>query len=324
MIKARAFCFGFFAVSDNMSKITFTVEEDWTGTRIDKYLSEVTEDLSRSYIQKIIDSGKVFLNGRPAKASAKVKENDSVLIDIPENIVPQILPEDIPLDIVYEDGDVIVVNKPKGMVVHPAPGHYSGTLVNALMYHCSDLSGINGVLRPGIVHRIDKDTSGLLVCAKNNSAHNCLAAQFKEHSIGRSYRAIVIGSFKDPEGTVSEKIGRRRNNRKLMGVDGINAKEAVTHYMVLESLEKYSYIECRLETGRTHQIRVHMAYIHHPVLGDTVYGGKLSEYQLDGIPLEGQTLHAKTLGFIHPSTGEYMEFDSELPEYFNRLLEKLR
>ena len=307
-----------------MRNIIYTVEEDNAQLRLDKFLAAETEEFSRNYIQKLIEDDKVRVNGLRAKSSFKLKEGDLVSLDVPDTVIPEILPEDIPLDIVYEDDDIIVVNKPKGMVVHPAPGHYSGTLVNALMYHCSDLSGINGVLRPGIVHRIDKDTSGLLVCAKNNSAHSFLAEKFKEHSITRSYQAITAGKFKEAEGTVSGSIGRRTNDRKLMCVNEKNGRCAVTHYKVLEQFAKYSYIECRLETGRTHQIRVHMAYIGHPVLGDTAYGGKISEYKLNGQPLNGQTLHAKTLGFVHPATGEYMEFDSQLPEYFTELLEKFR
>ena len=307
-----------------MNEILYTVSDDQTNLRIDKFLSEESEELSRSYIQKIITGGNVSVNGRAVlKSNYRLKENDRVVICVPESIIPEILAENIPLNILYEDSDIIVINKPKGMVVHPAAGHYSGTLVNALMYHCSDLSGINGVLRPGIVHRTDKDTSGLLVCAKNNFAHSYLADQFKEHSITRSYHAIVCGRSKEKEGIVDAPIGRRANDRKLMGINEKNGKRAVTHYRVIAENEKYSYIECRLETGRTHQIRVHMAYIHHPVLGDTVYGGKLSEYKLEGSPLNGQTLHAKKLGFIHPGTKEYMEFDSELPEYFKKLLDKL-
>ena len=308
-----------------MRNIVYMVEEDNAQPRLDKFLSEESGEFSRNYIQKLIEDGRVRVNGLcAAKSGLKLKEGDLVSLDVPDTVIPEILPENILLDILYEDNDIIVVNKPKGMVVHPAPGHYSGTLVNALMYHCGDLSGINGVLRPGIVHRIDKDTSGLLVCAKNNSAHSFLAEKFKEHSITRSYQAITAGKFKEPEGTVTGSIGRRNNDRKLMCVNEKNGRYAVTHYKVLEQFAKYSYIECRLETGRTHQIRVHMAYIGHPVLGDTAYGGKLSEYKLNGQPLEGQTLHAKTLGFVHPATGKYMEFDSQLPEYFSELLEKFR
>lgn len=303
-----------------MSRLIFNGDPSSEGTRLDKFISDQCADLSRSYIQKIIDNGNVLVNNAVAKASRRIKEEDIICVDVPEKILPDILPENIPLDVIYEDSDLIVVNKPKGMVVHPAPGHYSGTLVNALMYHCRDLSGINGVLRPGIVHRIDKDTSGLLVCVKKDFAHSCLAEQFKEHSITRTYRAIVCGKFKEPEGTVDAAIGRRKNDRKLMGIDKLNGRHAVTHYQVLDSFKMHSYVECRLETGRTHQIRVHMAYINHPVLGDVTYGGKLSEYKLEGEYLTGQTLHAKTLGFIHPATNEYMEFDSQLPEYFKKLL----
>ena len=243
---------------------------------------------------------------------------------IPDSLQPEILPEDIPLEIEYEDSDLLVVNKPKGMVVHPAAGHYSGTLVNALMYHCKDLSGINGVLRPGIVHRIDKDTSGLLVCAKNDFAHSCLSGQLKDHSITRKYEAITCGYFKNMSGTIDAPIGRSANDRKLMAVNAKNGKNAVTHYTVLKNFAKYAHVECRLETGRTHQIRVHMKSINHPLLGDVVYGGKQSEYKLSGEPLQGQTLHARVLGFVHPRTGQYMEFSSELPDYFKTLLETLK
>lgn len=306
-----------------MSRVVLNVDGSKAELRIDKYLSEESLELSRSYIQKIITNGGVTVNGQPVKSSYRVNEDDTIIIDVPEIIVPEILPENIPLNIVYEDSDLIVVNKPKDMVVHPAPGHYSGTLVNGLMYHCKDLSGINGVLRPGIVHRIDKDTSGLLVCAKNDFAHSCLAAQFKDHSISRSYRAIVLGKFKYEDGTVTVSIGRRTNDRKLMCVNEKNGRYAVTHYKVLQTLKEHSYIECRLETGRTHQIRVHMAHIGHPVLGDVTYGGKRCEFKLDSEFLKGQTLHAKTLGFVHPRSKEYVEFDSDLPEYFLRLLEIL-
>ena len=307
-----------------MSNLILSVEEDQEGLRIDKFLSEASDTLSRSYIQKLIQDGNLTVNLKPVKSNYKVKNDDQIVLIVPENMQPEIVAENIPLDIVYEDRDLLVVNKPKGMVVHPAAGHYSGTLVNALMYHCTDLSGINGVLRPGIVHRIDKDTSGLLVCAKNDFAHSFLSDQLKVHSITRVYEAIACGTFKESSGTVNAPIGRSVNDRKLMAINEKNGKNAVTHYEVIRSFSKYSHISCRLETGRTHQIRVHMKSINHPLLGDTIYGGKLSEFKLNGQPLEGQTLHAKVLGFIHPRTNEYMEFTSELPDYFKTLLETLR
>ena len=307
-----------------MELITYNVQDEDADIRIDKYLSEESENLSRNYIQKLIADGNLIVNDKPVKSNYKVKEGDVIRLSVPDSIQPEIHPENISLNIIYEDNDLIVVNKPKDMVVHPAAGHYSGTLVNALMYHCTDLSGINGIMRPGIVHRIDKDTSGLLVCAKNDFAHNSLAEQLKVHSITRKYEAIVIGTFKDNEGTVSAPIGRSVNDRKLMAVNLKNGKDAVTHYRVLKGFSKYSHIECRLETGRTHQIRVHMKSINHPLLGDTIYGGKLCEYKLDGNYLCGQTLHARVLGFVHPRTGEYMEFTSELPQYFQKLLEVLK
>ncbi len=294
------------------------------GTRIDKFISEKVEGLSRNHVQALIDDGLIFVDDKNPKSNYRVKCGDTICLTVPDLTEPEILPENIPLDIIYEDSDLIVVNKPKGMVVHPAAGHYTGTLVNALMYHCSDLSGINGVMRPGIVHRIDKDTSGLLVCAKNDFSHNSLADQLKVHSITRKYVAIAAGRFKEPEGTINAPVGRKNNDRKLMGINYKNGKPAVTHYRVLEQYEKYAYIECMLETGRTHQIRVHMKSIGHPLLGDTVYGGKLSEYKQDGNYLQGQCLHAGTLGFIHPRSNEYMEFSAEPPEYFTALLNKFR
>ncbi len=306
-----------------MNQIFFDINDDFEGLRADKFLAEQCNDISRNHIQKLISEGNLLVNSLPAKSSLKLKSGDNLCLIIPDNIIPEILPEDIDLDIVYEDQDLIVVNKPKGMVVHPAAGHYSGTLVNALMFHCDDLSGINGILRPGIVHRIDMDTSGLLVCAKNDFAHNCLSEQLKVHSITRKYEAIVCGLFKEISGTIDKPIGRNPNERKLMAVNYKNGKNAVTHYKVLKQFKKYSHIECCLETGRTHQIRVHMKSINHPLLGDTIYGGRLSEYKLDGQMLQGQVLHARTLGFIHPRTNEYMEFTSELPDYFKRLLLKL-
>ena len=291
-----------------------------SGLRIDKYLSSVNEQLSRSYIQKLLKSGLVLVDGKPVKASYQVDEGDVISLDIPEAVEPEIEPENMDLDILYEDQDVILVNKPKGMVVHPAAGHYSHTLVNGLMYHCKDqLSGINGVMRPGIVHRIDMDTTGVIIACKNDMAHNSIAAQLKEHSITRRYQAIVHGVLKDDAGTVEGPIGRHPTDRKKMSINYNNGKSAVTHYKVLKRFRQYTHVECRLETGRTHQIRVHMASIEHPLLGDLVYGpGKCP------IPgLQGQTLHAGVLGFIHPRTGEYMEFTAPLPEYFAKLLNTL-
>ena len=291
-----------------------------SGLRIDKYLSSVNEQLSRSYIQKLLKSGLVLVDGKPVKASYQVDEGDVISLDIPEAVEPEIEPENMDLDILYEDQDVILVNKPKGMVVHPAAGHYSHTLVNGLMYHCKDqLSGINGVMRPGIVHRIDMDTTGVIIACKNDMAHNSIAAQLKEHSITRRYQAIVHGVLKDDAGTIEGPIGRHPTDRKKMSINYNNGKSAVTHYKVLKHFRQYTHVECRLETGRTHQIRVHMASIGHPLLGDLVYGpGKCP------IPgLQGQTLHAGVLGFIHPRTGEYMEFTAPLPEYFAKLLNTL-
>lgn len=297
-----------------------TVSPEDAGVRIDKYLAEQLPDITRSYLQKLLKDGSVQMNGKPVKASTKTAAGALIALTIPEPEEPEILPEDIPLDILYEDSDVILINKPKNMVVHPAAGHYTGTLVNALMYHCrSDLSGINGVLRPGIVHRIDKDTTGVLIVCKNDRAHNALAEQLKEHSITRKYRAIVCGNLKEDEGTVDAPLGRHPQDRKRMAIVRSGGKRAVTHYRVLERFGNYTYIECRLETGRTHQIRVHMASLGHPLLGDEIYGRAKSPFKL-----EGQTLHAMVLGFIHPTTGEYMEFEAPLPEYFEKLLEKLR
>ena len=277
-------------------------------------------DITRSYLQKLLKDGSVQMNGKPVKASTKTAVGAVIALTIPEPEEPEILPENIPLDILYEDSDVILINKPKNMVVHPAAGHYTGTLVNALMYHCrGDLSGINGVLRPGIVHRIDKDTTGVLIVCKNDRAHNALAEQLKEHSITRKYRAIVCGTLKEDEGTVDAPLGRHPQDRKKMAIVRSGGKRAVTHYRVLERFGNDTYIECQLETGRTHQIRVHMASLGHPLLGDEIYGRAKSPFKL-----EGQTLHAMVLGFIHPTTGEYMEFEAPLPEYFEKLLEKLR
>ena len=295
-------------------------EPEDKGTRIDKYLSQELEDVSRSRIQKLLDDGDITVDDKCVKSNYKLNGTEHITITIPELIVPQILPENIPLNIIYEDDDVILIDKPKGMVVHPAAGHYTGTVVNALMYHCRDnLSGINGVMRPGIVHRIDMNTTGVIVACKNDKAHNDIAAQLAVHSITRKYYCIVHNRFKEEEGTVDAPIGRNPKDRKMMAIDRKNGKRAVTHYRVLENFDKYSFIECQLETGRTHQIRVHMASIGHPILGDDVYSHARSGYKL-----QGQTLHAGVLGFIHPSTGEYMEFKAPLPEYFEKLLKDLR
>ena len=288
--------------------------------RLDKFLSAMLPDQSRSYLQKIIKDGNVLVNGEPKKSSYRLEDGDEVTADLPELKSPDIEPENIPLDILYEDDSILMVNKPKGMVVHPSAGHYTGTLVNAVLWHCQgQLSGINGVSRPGIVHRIDKDTTGVLVVCKNDAAHNAVAAQLKEHSITRKYRAIVHGAIKEDEGTVDAPIGRHPTERKKMASGVKNGKRAVTHYRVLERFQGYTYVECQLETGRTHQIRVHMASIHHPLLGDTVYGPAKDTHHL-----EGQTLHAMVLGLIHPVTGEYLEVEAPLPEYFENLLKKFR
>ncbi len=302
------------------NKLSFQVEPSEAGQRIDRYLSEKLPDLTRSYLQKLIGEDFVLQKGKPVKNGTKTLAGEQIEVTVPEAEEPEILPEDIPLDILYEDADVILVNKPKDMVVHPAAGHYSGTLVNALMYHCRDgLSGINGVLRPGIVHRIDKDTTGVLVVCKNDKAHNALAEQLKEHTITRRYRAIVCGNLKEDEGTVDAPLGRHPQDRKKMAIVRQGGRRAVTHYRVLERFGSYTYIECRLETGRTHQIRVHMASLGHPLLGDEVYGRTKSPFHL-----EGQTLHAMVLGFQHPTTGEYVEFEAPLPAYFEELLQRLR
>lgn len=296
------------------------VVENQEGERIDRYLSDVLEDRSGSYIQKLIKDHFVIVNQKPVKASYRLLSGDQVEMTLPEIKEPDILPENIPLDILYEDADVIIVNKPKQMVVHPSFGHYSGTLVNALMYHCGQsLSGINGMMRPGIVHRIDMDTTGSLVVCKNDLAHQSLAAQLKEHTIRRVYVAIVHGDVKEDDGTVDIPIGRHPVERKKMSTHTRNGKRAVTHYKVLERFGGYTYIQCILETGRTHQIRVHMSEIGHPLLGDEVYGPRKCPFP----KLQGQTLHAKTLGFMHPGTGEYLEVEAPLPDYFRELLERL-
>ena len=288
------------------------------GKRIDKLLSEELTDVSRSALQKLIEEGSVLVGGKPIGKNYKLKSGDVISVSVPEPQELKAEPQDIPIDIVYEDDSLLVVNKPKGMVVHPAAGNPDGTLVNALLFHCKGrLSSINGVIRPGIVHRIDKFTSGLLMVAKTDKAHNCLAAQIKDHSFTREYNAICVGRFKDLIGTVNEPIGRNKYDRKKMCVTYQNSKEAVTRYEVIEEIGQYSLVRFRLETGRTHQIRVHSAFIGHPVLGDDVYGKPFKG-------IDGQCLHAKKLGFVHPETDEYMEFDSELPEYFSNILEKLR
>ncbi|MEG2305256.1 MAG: RluA family pseudouridine synthase [Lachnospiraceae bacterium] len=297
---------------------TFTITES-EALRIDRFLAEKLPDYTRSYLQKLIKEEQVTVNMQIIKTSYKLMKGDTVVVTIPELTVPDILPEDICLDILYEDTDILIINKPKGMVVHPATGHYTGTLVNALMYHCKgELSGINGVMRPGIVHRIDMNTTGSLLVCKNDMAHQALAEQLKVHSVKRIYQAIVHGVIKEDEGTICAPIGRHPLDRKKMSINEKNGREAITHYKVLQRFEKYTYIECQLETGRTHQIRVHLASIHHPLLGDDVYGPSKCPYKL-----EGQTLHAKTLGIIHPSTKQYLEVYAPLPEYFEKLLKKL-
>lgn len=301
-----------------MSK-DFVIEEQYAGERIDKFLSESLPDLSRSYIQKLIKDGQVTVNSKIVKANYKMNPGDLLMMEEPELQEPDIVAEDISLDILYEDSDLLIINKPKGMVVHPSAGHYSGTLVNALMHYCKDdLSGINGVLRPGIVHRIDMDTTGSLLVCKNDFTHNNIAEQLKVHSITRVYHAIVHGVLKEDEGTIDAPIGRHPVDRKKMSINYKNGKEAITHYKVLQRFKNFTYIECRLETGRTHQIRVHMSSISHPLLGDSVYGPTKCPYKL-----QGQTLHAKIIGIKHPRTGEYLEVNAPLPDYFCDLLRKL-
>lgn len=299
---------------------SYVVPAEAQGVRIDKFLSEACDGLSRSYLQKLLKSELVEVDKRTVKNSYKLSAGERIEFEVPEAAEPEIKAEDIPLDIIYEDSDIILVNKPKGMVVHPAAGHYSQTLVNGLMYHCRNgLSGINGVLRPGIVHRIDMDTTGVLIVCKNDFAHNAIAEQLKVHSITRKYFAIVHGVIQEDEGTVDAPIGRHPVDWKKMSINRKNGKEAVTHYRVLERFRQFTYVECQLETGRTHQIRVHMASIGHPLLGDSVYGPSKSPFKL-----QGQTLHAGVLGIVHPRTGNYMEFSAPLPEYFSELLDKLR
>ena len=300
-----------------MKMESFEVEAEQEGERLDKFLSIIYPEFSRAFFQKLIKSKQVSVNETPQKASYCVKIDDIVTVEIPDAVETTIEPENIPLDILYEDDDVLIVNKPKGMVVHPSAGHYSGTLVNAIMYHCKDtLSGINGEIRPGIVHRIDMDTTGSLIVCKNDEAHVNIAQQIKEHSVNRIYVGIVCGNVKEDSGTVEGAIGRHPIERKKMAINEKNGKPAITHYKVLERFKNYTYMQFKLETGRTHQIRVHMASIGHPLLGDTLYSSGRSPFK----HLQGQCLHAKTLGFIHPKTGEYMEYSAPLPEYFEKLL----
>jgi len=302
----------------------FEVTEEYDGERIDRYLTQIYTDQSRSFFQKLIRSGNVMIQGEPVtKNGTTVDAGDLISVLLPEPQSVDIKPQDIPLDILYEDDDLLVVNKPKGMVVHPSPGHYEDTLVNAVLFHCKDsLSGINGQSRPGIVHRIDKDTTGSLIVCKNDRAHMEIARQIQEHTVKRLYRGIVCGVLKEDEAVIDAPIGRNPNQRQKMAVNTSNGKPAVTHYSVLERYARYTYAEFRLETGRTHQIRVHMESIHHPLLGDELYGGMSKDYAIKG--LEGQTLHAMTIGFVHPTTGEYMEFSAPLPEYFEDLLNRFR
>ena len=299
-------------------KIVLDITSDMEDERIDKVLAACMDTLSRSFLQKILKEGSVFVDGKVVKANYKVREGQRVEFRIPAAVEPDIVPENIPLSVLYEDDDVLVVDKPKGMVVHPAAGHYSGTLVNAVMYHCGEsLSGINGVLRPGIVHRIDMDTTGSIIICKNDHAHNEIARQLKDHSIRRRYRAIVCGVIKDEEGTVDAPLGRDKKDRKKMAITP-DGKYAVTHFKVLKRFREYTYVECVLETGRTHQIRVHMASMGHPLLGDAVYGRTKDKYKC-----QGQCLHAMTLGFVHPVTGQYTEAEAPIPDYFEHLLQIL-
>lgn len=302
-----------------MENYLFEIQENQQ-MRLDKYLAEQFPEQTRSYLQKLIKEGQVLVNGKTVKSGYQLSKGDEVSVTIPKPKELDVEPQKMDLDIVYEDEDVILINKPKGMVVHPAPGHTTDTLVNGLLYHCKDnLSGINGVARPGIVHRIDRDTTGILIVCKNDMSHNSIAAQLKEHSINRRYRALVHGNLKEDTGTVEGPIGRHPVDRKKMAINERNGKPAVTHFTVLERFGNYTLIECKLETGRTHQIRVHMTSIGHPLVGDEVYGPAKCPFKL-----QGQCLHAMVLGFVHPRTGEYMEFSADLPEYFEDLLKKLR
>ena len=303
-----------------MKKEVFEVDSSYEEERLDKYLSLIFPEQSRSFFQKLIKDGQIRVNEKTEKANYRLKTQDLIEVSIPEAVETPILPENIPLDILYEDDDLLIVNKPKGMVVHPSAGHYTGTLVNAIMYHCKDsLSGINGEIRPGIVHRIDMDTTGSLIVCKNDESHVFVAEQIKEHSVVRKYRGIVCGHVKEEEGTIHAPIGRHPIERKKMAINEKNGKDAITHYRVLEHFANYTYMEFQLETGRTHQIRVHMASIGHPLLGDTLYSSGKNPYKL-----QGQTLHAMTIGFIHPRTREYLEVSAPLPEYFEKILRDLR
>jgi len=306
--------------TDDVEAFGFEVGAEEAGQRIDKLLADALEDVSRSQLQDWIRDGHVLVNGAAVKPNYKTSEGDDIVVRPPEPAPTELVPENIPLDVAYEDGDVIVVNKPRGMVVHPAVGHPSGTLVNALMYHCKDLSGINGEIRPGIVHRIDKDTSGLLMAAKNDAAHASLAAQLKEHSVTRRYIAIVHGVMEHDQGTIDAPIGRDPQDRKLFTVTEKGARRAVTHFVVMERFADYTVLELLLETGRTHQIRVHMKFIGHPIVGDPVYGRSRSRT----MSVPGQALHAAVLGFTHPRTGERLTFEAPLPDEMQQLIEQLR
>lgn len=303
----------------NYDEDEISIVSDVENERIDVYIAGKFTEMSRSSVQKLIADGMITVNSKSIKANYKLKKDDEINITIPEPEPLDIIAENIPIDIVYEDDDLAVINKPQGMVVHPAPGHYTKTLVNGLMYHLKNLSSINGVMRPGIVHRLDKNTSGMMLVAKNDKSHNFLAKCLKDHSINRIYYALVEGNIRDDNGVVDAPLGRSEKDRKKRTVTTKNSKNAITNYWVIERYGKYTLLKLKLQTGRTHQIRVHMRYIGHPVVGDDIYGSKTNKFGLNG-----QLLHSKSVGFIHPSTGEYMEFDSELPEYFSEVLRKIR